>query len=362
MSTPTRMQLAIGLILAFTCSAALGAEPNQPTIPLRFVERAPRSVEFDKRPPIMPSHQATFATQWRFEPTNEPNASDLLKTSAGKSLSILQRELLKTEQQFWLHYNVSETQISRQDMPYGSAIYRASAVSKEDARKMARAVVEFLIRDEEASVRHMKKRHIEKLSRIQDELKGAIAGVEEQIKAKGSEVPAAYKKYEDAIRNSPYSLHPSSQVPDEVRKTIFEMNKMLDVLNIEIAGIQSKLSAIKKYSDQKDVLLSQTLMLTLREMAIRQEIELVGAESRRQAIMTVKRREEALYSQYEAWRDLKTEIETLKANVKREERKLRDLDREIDFLGTGELTFIIDGRGTGVDNVTIQSIRVKEQR
>ena len=247
-------------------------------------------------------------------------------------------------------------------MPYGSAIYRASAVSKENARKMARAVVEFLIRDEEASVRRMKKRHIEKLSRIQDELKGAIAGVKEQIKAKGSEVPAAYQKYEDAIRNSPYSLHPSSQVPDEVRKTIFEMDKMLDLLNIEIVGIQSKLSAIKKYSDENEAMGRGTLVMTLREMAIRQEIELLGAESRRQAIMTVKRREEALYSQYEAFRDLKNEIETLKSDVQHDQRELKRLDRDIDFLGPGELTFTIKGTGPGsVNYAVIQPIRVKER-
>ena len=148
----------------------------------------------------------------------------------------------------------------------------------------------------------------------------------------------------------------------EVRKTIFEMDKMLDVLNIEIAGIQSKLATIEKYSDQRDVVAYETLKFAVREMAMRQEIELVGAESRRQAIMTVKRREEALYGQYESWRDLKSEIVTLKTNVKREERKLRDLDHDIDFLGPGELTFIIDGRGTGVNTVTIQPIRVKEQR
>lgn len=359
MITPKKMQLAIGLTLAFTYALTIGSEPNLPAIELEFVTRGSSKTKFDKRPPIMPSYEAFFTVQWRFEKTNEPNASDLLKTSAGKTLSALQRELLKAERAFWLDRTVSKTQMSKHDMPFGSATYVARAVSKEDAKKMAHALVEFLIRDEKASTRRMKEKHIQKLSGMQNEIRERIEKVKEEIGTKGSEVPGAYQKYMDAIQNSPYSLHSSSRVPDEVRKTIFEMDKMLDVLNIEIAGIQSKLSAIKKYSSQRDVRDSETLRNTLKEMAIRQEIELVGAESRRQAIMGVKRREEALYHQYKAFRDLKSEIETLKNSVKRDEKELRRLDFDIDFLGPGERTFIIDGTAR-LNQVVIRQVQVKE--
>jgi len=344
MITPKKMQLAIGLTLAFTYASAIGLEPNLPKIELEFVTRGSSETEFDKRPPIIPSYEAVFTVQWRFEQTNEPNASDLLKTSAGKTLSALQRELLKTEQAFWLDYTVSKAQIMGDDIHFGSATYVSRAVSKEDAKKMAYALVEFLVEDEKASTRRMKKNHIEKLSVMQDELRKKMEKVYKEIKAKKDEVPAAYQKFLDAVENSPYSLHPrSDKVPDEVRKTIFEMDKMLDVLNIEIAGIQSKLSAIRKYSSEREVRDSETLSTTLKEMAIRQEIELVGAESRRQAIMGVKRREEALYHQYEAFRDLKNEIGTLEYSVDRDEEELKRLDNKIDFLGPGERTFIIEG-------------------
>lgn len=342
MITLKKMQLAIGLTLALTYASAIGSESDMPTIELEFVTRGSSETEFDKRPPIIPSYEAVFTVQWRFEQTNEPNASDLLKTSAGKTLSALQRELLKTEQAFWLDCTVHKTPMG-DDPPFGAATYVALAVSEEDAKKMAYALVEFLIRDEKAGTRRMKEKRIQKLSEMQNEIRERIEKAKEEIERKGNEVPGAYQKYMDAVRNSPYSLHPSSRVPDEVRKTIFEMDKMLDVLNIEIAGIQSKLSAIKKYSSQSEVRDSETLSTTLTEMAIRQEIELVGAESRRQAIMGVKRREEALYHQYEAFRDLKTEIGTLEYSVKRDEKELKRLDNKIDFLGPGERTFIIKG-------------------
>ena len=87
MIAPKKMQLAIGLTLALMYTSAIGSEPDLPTIELAFVTRGSSVAEFDKRPPIIPSYAAVFAAQWRFEQTNEPNASDLLKTSAGKTLS-----------------------------------------------------------------------------------------------------------------------------------------------------------------------------------------------------------------------------------------------------------------------------------
>jgi hypothetical protein len=361
-----KMQLAIGLMLAFTYTSAIGSEPDLPTIELGFlhqVHREPWVVEFDKRPPIIPSYAAIFTVQWRFEQTGEPNAADLLKTSAGKTLSALQRELLGTERSFWLDFKVSKTEMSRHDVPFGSATYGVMAVSEDEARKMAYALFEFLAGDEKASTRRMKKNHIEKLSVMQDELRKNMEKVYKEIKTKNNEVQATYQKYLDAVENSPYSLHPSDEVPGEVRKTIFEMDKMLDILNIEIVGIQSKLSAIKKYSSQSDVRNSETLSTTLKEMAIRQEIELVGAESRRQAIMGVKRREEALYSQYKAYLDLKSEIATLEGSVKQEGKEIRRLDQDIYFLGPGERTFIMERNIAGRPNavgVDIQPVRVKE--
>lgn len=364
MITPKKMQLAIGLALAFTYASAIGSEPNLPKIELEFVTKGSLEYEiefsleagFEKPPPIKPSFAAIFTVQWRFEQTNEPNASDLLKTSAGKTLSALQRELLKTEQAFWLDCTVRKTPMG-DDPPFGSATYVARAVSEEDAKKMAYVLVEFLIRDEKANTRRMKEKHIQKLSRMQNEIRERIEKAKEDIENKGNEVPHAHQKYMEAIRNSPYSLHPSGQVPDEVRKTIFEMDKMLDVLNIEIAGIQSKLSAIRKYSSQREVRDSETLSTTLKEMAIRQEIELVGAESRRQAIMGVKRREEALYNQYEALRDLKSEIGTLEHSVELDEKELKRLDKKINFLGPGERTFIIEG-AANLNQVVLRQLHI----
>ena len=361
MIAPRKTQLALGLVLALTYASTMGSEPNQPAIELEFlVVGTPIPAAFDKRPPIPPLYAAVFIVQWRFEPTGEPNAADLLNTSAGKSFSARQLELLKTEQNLWLDSRISKKYMSRHDMPYGSATYTAFAVGQESAKRMARAMLEFLIRDEKETARRMKKDHIAKLSAMQSKLREDMAKVKEEIEAKKSEVSSADQKYEDAVRNSPYSLHPISRVASEVLKTISEMDKMLDLLNIEIVGIRSKLSAIKEYSDENDVLGSNTLRLTLRELAIRQEIELVGAESRQQATMTVKRREAVLYHLFEALCALEQEVRTLEDRVKQTEKEIKRLDRDIDHVGPGELTFYIDG-GKGGKKIAIQPVIVKVQ-
>lgn len=341
MIAPKKMQLAIGLTLAFTYASTIGSEPNQTTPVLEFdTKLGTYSLRFAKPPPIVPTYMAYFDVSWRFAEPNEPNAADLLKTSAGRSFSDRQRDLLETEKAFWLAGTVSRRGVSGSEFGeygWGGRTYRIYAVSEADIKKMVLAVVEFVAGKGTENAR----RSVERLKEIQPQLRTSISKTKEEIKAKSGQLPRVYQKYMDAIHNSPYSKHPPSQVPDEVRKTMFEMDKMLDVLNIEIVGVQSKLSAINKYSDQKDVLGSQTLTLTLREMAIRQEIELVGAESRRQAIMSVKRREEALYNQYEAYRDLKNEIVNLENSVTRDEELLQRIEIELARLAPGVLTFTI---------------------
>ena len=318
-----RNQLAIGLMLALTHTLAMGSEPNQPAIELEFAEMGSwQQITVEKAPPIAPTYAADFVVQWRFEPAGEPNAADLLSTPAGKSLSAIQRELLKSERRLWLSSRVSKTQMWRHDMPFGSARYTTYAVGEEDAKRMGRAVLEFLIREEKEAARRMKKELLNKLTAMQSKLREDVAKTKEEIQVKATRVTDAEKKYEDAVRNSPYSLHPGNEVPREVLKTISEMDKMLDLLNIEIVGIQSKLAAIKKYSDENEGLGRGSLVMTLRELAIRQEIELVGAESRRQATMTVKNREEALYHLFQTLCDLEQEVRNLEGEVREAHKQI----------------------------------------
>lgn len=357
MISQKHIRLAISLVVICMFAVGLGAEPSQPGPRLTFnVSKSTTMLMFEKPPPVVPTHMARFTLDWRFAEPNDPNAADLLETYAGISFSDRQRALLETEQAYWQTSRRSRSnEVSGSEFGqylWGITNYTVSAVSETDAKKMAHALLEFLAGKGTDEAR----RNIERSKETRLRLKTNIAKKEEKLEAKRSERPGVYQKYMNAIHNSPYSKHASSQVPDEVRKAIFEMDRMLDVLNIEIAGIQSKLSAIKRYSDQNDVVGHQTLMYAVREMAIRQEIELVGAESRRQAIMSVKRREEALYNQYEAYRDLKDEIATLQNDITQDGRLRDRITNELGRLAPGKPPFANE-RG---HYVTVRPIVVRQ--
>ena len=337
-----QIQFPIGLILACAFTVALGTQPNQPVVDLQFVAtKRPRAMKFEGIPPVMPTVAAGLDIHWHFAETDDPNATDLLKTPAGKSLSDLQRELIETDEAFWLICGNTKPGKSPFGRLHGYKHYSVLAASEADAKKMARALVEFLAQAGEQAQRSMKN-HIRNLSQKQEQLRTSIPKAKEKAQAKNEERDRAYKKYREAVASSPYSLHPYNEVPVEVRKTISEVDKMLDMLNIEIVGIQSKISAIKMYSTEKDVLNSQTLTLALREMAIRQEIELVGAESRRQAIMNVKKREEGLYQLYMADYGLIREVADLRRAANQDEEKLKRIKEEMADLPPGNLPLEID--------------------
>ena len=339
-----KMRLMVCFVLAGTCIGAPNNEPNEPALKPQFdvgTVSKPHSV---KTWSITPTHAATFRLYWNFAEPNDPNIADLLKTSAGKSISEVQRELIKTEKAISgkISQRTSFGSKLGKRITNGSKDYYIYAVSEADARNTVRALVEYLSEKETAEVISMKQTHKEKLTEKKEELQAKLIEENKEYESVNNELPRARQKYNEAVDNSSYSLHPRGDVPEEVRKTIFEMGKMLDVLNIEIVGIQSKLSAINKHSTQKDVLGNQTLLLALKEMAIVQEIELVGAESRRQAIMSVKRREETLYHQYETFHKLMNRSQTLKISIGRKQRDIEDITKELtNRMSTGKWPFTI---------------------
>lgn len=364
MVTSKRYRLAIGLILAGSCLPGLSVEPNEPQIKLKYsvVKGAVLTSRFEKEAPILPAYMARFTVRWYFAPPDDPNVTDLLETPAGKTLSVLQQEFMKSNQANWLWSHVEDARYDYEVMgfiglkvPQGHKGYHAYAVSREDAFTMAAALVEFMAETGTDKARRGVQQHIEKLSEKQRQLRARVTKTKEEAAAKDNKAESVHKEYEEAVRDSFYSLQRVSDVPNELRKTILEMDRMLNVLNIEIVGIKSKISAIKKYSTQKDVLNSKTLTLTLREMSIREEIELAGAESRSHAIINVKERQEALYDLYEKSLTLKGESDDLTKSIKRDENNINMIEKELTRWVPGEPLFLIENKNM----VSIRPLRIE---
>ena len=240
--------------------------------------------------------------------------------------------------------------------PWGRKHYSLFAVSEADAKKMASALVEFLAQRGNTNAQRRMKNHIQKLLDVQKQTTEKIAQAKEQLPDKKNESTAAFGKYKDAVKNSIYSLHSLDEVPDELRKTIFDMNKMLDTLNIEITGSRAKISAIERYTSHKDVLNSPDLKGMLAQMSIRENIELIGAETRRKAILDGKKHREYMYGLYNHRMGLEKECVRLRANSSRGARDLRAIEKELAELQASRAhSFEVLG-----NTVTIYPVRVRE--
>ena len=336
-------------------------EPEQPARKLEFKAGGmPKSwvIEKSEDPtPLIPRYMAELNIRWYHGEPNDPNGTALLETSAGKSLSDLQRDFIRAERAIVVASDTRRwysSQLGR--FPWGRKRYSLFAVSEADAKKMAFALVEFLAQRGNTNAQHRMKNHLQKLLDVQKQTTEKIAQAKEQLPDKENESTAALGKYKDAVKNSIYSLHSLNEVPDELKKTIFDMNKMLETLNIEIAGIKAKISAIERYTSHRDVLNTPDLKGMLAQMTIRENIELIGAETRRKAILDGKKRREYLYGLYIHRSDLEKECVRLSGSSVRGARDLRAIEKELaDLQASRAHSFRVESVF-----VTIYPVRVRE--
>ena len=371
-----RWQLTISVLFVLFCVSVMtrGAnkveentgsqvreEPDQPARKLEFkADQRQQSwvIEKSEDPtPVIPRYMAELYIRWYHGEPNDPNRTALLETSAGKSLSDLQRDFISTEGAIVVVRDSAGRYRSKfGNFPWGRKRYSLFAVSETDAKKMAFALVEFLAQRGNTNAQRRMKNHIQKLLDVQKQTTEKIAQAKEQLPDKENELTAASGKYKDAVKNSNYSLHLLDEVPDELRKTIFDMNKMLDTLNIEIAGIKAKISAIERYTSHKDVLNSPDIKGMLAQMTIRENIEFIGAETRRKAILDGKKHREYLYGLYNHRRNLEKECVRLRDSSARGAVDLRAIEKELAELQASRAhSFRVDG-----NTVTIYPVRIRE--
>ncbi|UCG46384.1 MAG: hypothetical protein JSU94_12850, partial [Phycisphaerales bacterium] len=139
-----------------------------------------------------------------------------------------------------------------------------------------------------------------------------------------------------------YSLYPADEADKEIRKTIFEMDKMIDVVEVEIAGLRAKISEIERYSRQPDVRNSPPLAAKLKEMAIQESVELIGAETRHRAIVERKRAQENLYDLYERWTEAGERRAKLQADLAKHKKRRASIEGELGNIGQPRRAVIIE--------------------
>jgi len=311
MISSRKQQLVIALILVCACTATLGSEPNEAKTELKFEVSSEKQLWRGDRGtiaqgPIKPTHVAELLIRHHQERGRfgygVPGNWEIKKTSTGQSMSPLQHEFLTKG-------TAISTSPSKVTGYYSCRLY---AVSEGDTKKMVEGLIEFIT--SKANVR------MEELSSNQQELQEKIAEAKKEISEKEPDAKAVETKYKEIKKAAPYTFLSDVESCEKAKETILEMNKKLDALDIEIAGINAKLSAIEEYKSKKDV--SVEGLAKLEQILSEQIFELAGALARKKAALNIRKREEEFYNLFRQSDKLNGEVNRLIVGLNTYEERL----------------------------------------
>jgi hypothetical protein len=293
----------------------LGAEPNEAEIELEFEIRSTRPPTFQmnrlQQPPFESTHFAILFIKgkWNLQPVNE---NEILATTAARSMSPAQREHVST--------------LPFKFVDFGRTIgnhsyFRLYGVGEYDTQKMVNAFVEVLGNKANKEVQHYLSEQLETQKKI--------AEIKKKLPEKQKQFEEAKSKYIE-IKDARYFPDNPNETYRKSMETVFQMNKTLDTLEIELAGIQEKLKKIVKYRQNKYAddakKFSPETLDKLDQMYVEQLIELSSAKSRQEAAVQIREHEKEFLVLFNRRFNLEEEVKQLIRDLENSEKNLRDVN------------------------------------
>jgi len=316
-----KCQLGIVLLLTCICAPLLGADPNDATIELEFEissDRPPKSLmRMSLQPPYDSTHCAFLFIRggWDSQPIkDEDPVLAILSTNAARTMSPTQREFVST--------------LPFKSIDFGNTIgnhtyFRLYGVGEYDTQKMAKAFIEALANKADKEVQHF-------LSRKQKYQK-EIDKIQKELPEKQKQYEEAKAKYNE-IKNTRYFADNPNETYRKAMETVFQMDKTLDTLEIELAGIREKMKAIEQFRRGQEPVRNQTNQVNYRldEMFVEQMVELRGVEARKKAALKIREREKEFLDIFNQWGNLESEVDKLKNSLRMSENNLRSVEKILD--------------------------------
>lgn len=318
-----KFQLVMVLVLACLCVPVLSAEPNKAETELKFDIR-------DDRPParhLMPrassrdvytNYAVVFVKgdwgDWVTYGRNAPIEA-MLETSAGRSMSQLQRDIISNQS---ITFMGSGTTIS------SYTYFQLFGISQDDVQKMVSAFIEVMA--------NYANKEMQSFLKEQHEYQELMVESKKKIAGKEAEHEDLNKRLEDAKKKVHYLS------VDEARKAIEELNKTLDELNIEIAGMERKLIAIREEHEntkknaqgvEQQKIYRSTIWPRLEQMRIDQIIELRVAEVKERTAMKIRSEAEEFYNLSKKNLDLLVTLDHLRRELSDHQGSLDSVDQII---------------------------------
>lgn len=314
-------QLGIVLLLACICLPLLGAEPNEATTELKFEinsERLSSSQRRNVRPPSESTHLAKLYIRgrWNSLPINkdEDPVLAILSTTAARTMSPTQREFVST--------------LPFKNSGFGNTIgnhtyFLLYGVGVEDLKKFVNSFIEVMANKADKVVQFELKE--------QKERKEKITEIKKELPEKQKQFKAAESKYKE-IKNARYFSLDDSEIYTKAKELMLEMDKMLDTLEIELAGIREKLKEIERYRKSKRLSgkdLSDETVDKLDQMFVEQLVELRSVEARKKAALKIRNREKEFLNLFNQWSNLEGEVNLLKRSLADHEHILQQVETRL---------------------------------
>ena len=322
-----KCQFVLVLISVCIFSPLLFAEPNEAKTDLVFEINNKKSQEWRTgissmgTGPIKPTHVAIFHIRRPNE--NMPNSHEgilqILKTSAGQTLSQQQRKFLSVSDaiDWW----------GIQDIKNHDTVL-IYAVSEENAKKTVQAYLE--VPTNKATAR------MQEYEKYLKDRKERIIEIKKILPEKQKQANEMEPKYMEIKKTRYFSLS-NNEAHEQGKETMLEMDKMLDVLEIELAGIREKMAVINEYRKTpqnaqdwaRRKRLPDGMISKLDQMFVEQPIELKSAEAREQAAIKIRDRDKAFVVLHFQWIELSSEVRSLKGNLKDSERRVQEMEERL---------------------------------
>jgi hypothetical protein len=331
----TKCQLLSVLILAVICMSTFATETNEAKAELKFeistILGSKGLMKFTS--PVEPKYVAKFTMSDLSEICLELDlhrdypalTKMILATSAGQSMSEIQKELIKADRV--ISTITSASIVKDQDYFMRETEFGLFAFTVDDAKNMTRALIEILTKIAHEKQPPMLEKFINEQKQKLQEYQEKIADTKKKLSEKESELKSVESAYKTLKNTDHYKTLADTEAYEKARETIAQMNKMLSILEIELSGIQEKLEIIEKYRESDKF--SKATLEKLEQMFVEQMVELMGAMGRKEAALKLRDRDKQFCDLFNAWVSVESEVVNLRNSLRNDEEKVHFYEKEI---------------------------------
>jgi len=192
----------------------------------------------------------------------------------------------------------------------GTSRYTLPAVSEQDARLMAEALVEWLD--------GIARAELEREKNYREEVQAGVTEASHRIPGLESQIATVDKKLTELKKTVHYVS------ADDARRNASELANVLNQVEVDIAGIKAKVDAINKIKANN---VKAAIDEKLNEMLIVQDVELAGALARRDAALAAIEGAEQFYTLSEQKVQLAGELDNQQVTIKGGSRSVEQRER-----------------------------------